>query len=123
MLAHVGLLGVLAWVAVAGQFAAAAKPLTIEQLYGTPARSAPDLSPDGSRYVSVICGRRGAREIAYFDDPEQRIGWVNLAKPDLVLVSLHETDVPLRLASRARFYAEWLAFFERELAPPAGTES
>lgn len=34
-----------------------------------------------------------------------------------------ETDVPLRLASRARFYAEWVAFFERELAPPAPTES
>ena len=34
-----------------------------------------------------------------------------------------ETDVPTRLANRARFYAEWVAFFERELAPPAPTES
>ena len=34
-----------------------------------------------------------------------------------------ETDVPQRLASRARYYAEWLAFFERELAPPAPKES
>lgn len=118
MLTRAGLLGLVAGVSLAAQFAAesaaAAEPLTIEQLYGTPVRSEPDLSPDGSHYVAVISedaverilvapvAGSEPREIARFDDPEQRIRWVDWAKPDLVLVSLHERAGSLGIGVRPR---------------------
>lgn len=98
----------------------ASEPLSIDQLFLAPTRSAPALSPDGSHYAAitrelrmervVVAPLAGGteRELARWEGPEETLSWIAWPKPGRLLVatsqSLSGFDLALRLR-RTRLYA------------------